>query len=56
MLYEVITLLDEAKIAVVPGHVFGDFGEGYIRLSYANSFENLEMAMSRMNAALNKLV
>ena len=48
-------LLDEAKIAVVPGHVFGDFGEGYIRLSYANSFENLEMAMSRMNAALKKL-
>ena len=48
-------LLDEAKIAVVPGHVFGDFGEGYIRLSYANSYENLEMAMSRMNAALKKL-
>ena len=48
-------LLDEAKIAVVPGHVFGDFGEGYIRLSYANSFENLEVAMSRMNAALKKL-
>jgi aspartate/methionine/tyrosine aminotransferase len=38
-------LLDEAKIAVVPGHVFGDFGEGYIRLSYANSYENLEMAI-----------
>jgi aspartate/methionine/tyrosine aminotransferase len=48
-------LLDEAKIAVVPGHVFGDFGEGYIRLSYANSYENLEMAMSNMNQALKKL-
>jgi aspartate/methionine/tyrosine aminotransferase len=48
-------LLDEAKIAVVPGHVFGDFGEGYIRLSYANSYENLEMALSNMNAALKKL-
>jgi len=48
-------LLDEAKIAVVPGHVFGDFGEGYIRLSYANSYENLEMALSSMNAALKKL-
>ena len=48
-------LLDEAKIAVVPGHVFGDFGEGYIRLSYANSYENLEMALSNMNTALKKL-
>jgi len=48
-------LLDEAKIAVVPGHVFGDYGEGYIRLSYANSYENLETAMSNMNAALKKL-
>ena len=48
-------LLDEAKIAVVPGHVFGDFGEGYIRLSYANSYENLEMALSNMSAALKKL-
>jgi len=48
-------LLDEAQIAVVPGHVFGDFGEGYIRLSYANSYENLEMALSNMNTALKKL-
>jgi aspartate/methionine/tyrosine aminotransferase len=48
-------LLDEAKIAVVPGHVFGDYGEGYIRLSYANSYENLERAMANMKAALQKL-
>ena len=48
-------LLDEAKIAVVPGSVFGNFGEGYIRISYANSYENLEMAMSNMKAALEKL-
>lgn len=48
-------LLEEAKIAVVPGHVFGDFGEGYIRLSYANSYENLEKAMTSMHAALKKL-
>ncbi len=48
-------LLQEAKIAVVPGHVFGDFGEGYIRLSYANSYENLEKAMTQMNAALKLL-
>ena len=48
-------LLDEAKIAVVPGNVFGNYGEGYIRISYANSYENLEMAMSNMKAALKKL-
>ena len=48
-------LLEEAKIAVVPGHVFGDYGEGFIRLSYANSYENLEKAMESMNAALSKL-
>ena len=48
-------LLDEAKIAVVPGHVFGDYGEGYIRLSYANSYENLEKAMANMRKALQKL-
>jgi aspartate/methionine/tyrosine aminotransferase len=48
-------LLDKAKIAVVPGNVFGDFGEGYIRISYANSYENLEQAMEKMKAALNNL-
>ena len=48
-------LLDEAKIAVVPGSVFGKYGEGYIRISYANSYENLEIAMSNMKAALEKL-
>lgn len=48
-------LVEEANIAVVPGHVFGDFGEGYIRLSFANSYENLTMAMEKMHAALKKL-
>ena len=48
-------LVEEAKIAVVPGHVFGDFGEGYIRLSFANSYENLALAMEKMHAALKKL-
>ena len=48
-------LLDKAKIAVVPGSVFGNYGEGYIRISYANSYENLEIAMSNMKSALEKL-
>jgi len=42
-------LLDEAKIAVVP------WGESHIRLSYANSYENLEKALHSMNLALAKL-
>ncbi len=48
-------LLDEAKIAVVPGTVLGEFGTDYIRISYANSYENLEKAMERMRTALMKL-
>jgi len=48
-------LLEEAKIAVVPGSVFGNYGEGYIRISYANSYENLQTAMSNMRSALQKL-
>ena len=48
-------LLDEAKIAVVPGTVLGEFGSDYIRISYANSYENLEKAMDRMGAALKKI-
>lgn len=48
-------LLDEAKIAVVPGPVFGDYANDYIRLSYANSYENLELAMESMADALRKI-
>jgi len=48
-------LIEEAKIAVVPGSVFGDYGNESIRISYANSYENLEKAMENMHAALMKL-
>jgi len=43
-------LLDRAEVAVVPGSAFGS--EGYIRISFATSMANLEMAMSRMREAL----
>jgi len=43
-----LRLLSEAKVAVVPGHVFGSGGEGYIRCSYATSLINLEKALERM--------
>ncbi len=48
-------LIEEAKIAVVPGTVFGEFGNEFIRISYANSYENLETAMERMKGALEKI-
>jgi len=48
-------LIEKAKIAVVPGSVFGKFGDDFIRISYANSYENLEMAMERMKAALETI-
>lgn len=48
-------LIEEAKIAVIPGTTLGNFGNEYIRISYANSYENLEIAMERMHAALQKI-
>ncbi len=48
-------LIQEAKIAVVPGTVFGEFGNEFIRISYANSYENLEVAMERMKGAMEKI-
>lgn len=48
-------LLQEAKIAVVPGSVFGEYGSDFIRISYANSYENLEIAMARMEEAISRI-
>ena len=41
-------LLAEEKVAVVPGTAFGDCGEGYLRISYAYSIENLKIALERI--------
>jgi aspartate/methionine/tyrosine aminotransferase len=48
-------LLDTAKIALVPGSVFGEYGAGYLRISYATSYDNLAIAMHAMQRALEKL-
>jgi aspartate aminotransferase len=48
-------LLQEAGVAVVSGTSFGAFGEGYIRLSYATSRENIQKALERMKATLEAL-
>jgi len=41
-------LLNEAGVATLAGTAFGEFGEGYLRLSYANSEANLREALERM--------
>lgn len=46
-------LLKEAEVAVVPGSAFG--APGYIRMSYATSIQNLQEAMKRIKAALDKI-
>ncbi|MBU0496091.1 MAG: pyridoxal phosphate-dependent aminotransferase [Chloroflexi bacterium] len=48
-------LLDVAGVAVLPGTAFGRRGEGYLRLSYANSLENIQKALARMRVALMTL-
>ena len=48
------TLLDEAGVAVIGGPDFGVHGEGYLRLSYANSAENILRALDRMGEFLTK--
>ena len=47
-------LLEEAGVAVIGGPDFGVHGEGYLRLSYANSLENIERALERMRDFLSR--
>lgn len=42
-------------VSVLAGSAFGKYGEGYIRLSYANSYENLQLACEFMKEAFAKL-
>ncbi len=47
--------LEEEKVAVVPGTAFGACGEGFLRISYAYSLENLKVALERMERFIAKL-
>jgi aminotransferase len=47
--------LEEEKVAVVPGTAFGDCGEGFLRISYAYSIDNLKIALDRMENFINRL-
>ena len=48
-------LLEEEKVAVVPGTAFGDCGEGFLRISYAYSLEKLKLAMGRIEKFITRL-
>jgi aminotransferase len=48
-------LLMEEKVAVVPGTAFGDSGEGFLRISYAYSLDNLRIALDRIDAFIKRL-
>ena len=48
-------LLKEEKVAVVPGTAFGESGEGFLRISYAYSLENLKVAIGRLEHFINRL-
>jgi aspartate/methionine/tyrosine aminotransferase len=48
-------LLEEAGVALLPGTSFGANGDGHLRLSYANSLENIEKALDRIERTLASL-
>ncbi len=48
-------LMDEVGVALLPGTAFGKYGDGYLRLSYANSLDNINDALNRINTAIAKL-
>lgn len=47
--------LEEEKVAVVPGTAFGDCGEGFLRISYAYSLDDLKLALERLEKFINNL-
>lgn len=49
-------LLEQEQVVVVPGDAFGDFGEGYIRISFATSMDNIKRGMDRIESFLVNLM
>ena len=47
--------LEEERVAAIPGNAFGESGEGYLRISYAYSLDNLKIAMERLKRFIEKL-
>ncbi len=48
-------LVEEERLAVVPGTAFGESGEGFLRISYAYSIEDLKTALDRIENFITKL-
>ena len=48
-------LLQEERVAVVPGSAFGDCGEGFVRISYCYSIKHITEALRRMERFVNRL-
>ncbi len=48
-------LLNEAGVAALSGTAFGEYGQGYLRFSYANSIENIAKALEKIDKAIQKL-
>jgi aminotransferase len=47
-------LLQEEKVAVVPGSAFGEAGDGFVRCSYATAYEKIEQALERMERFMRR--
>jgi aspartate/methionine/tyrosine aminotransferase len=48
-------ILEKAGVALLPGNSFGEYGEGYLRLSYANSIENIEKALKKIRTTIENM-
>jgi aspartate/methionine/tyrosine aminotransferase len=48
-------ILEKAGVALLPGSAFGEYGEGFLRLSYANSIENIEKGLGKIREAVKVL-
>jgi aspartate/methionine/tyrosine aminotransferase len=47
--------MQEAGVALLSGSAFGEFGDGYVRLSYANSQDNISRAIKRLDAFVRSI-
>ena len=47
--------MNEAGVALLSGSAFGEYGEGYVRLSYANSQDNIQRAIAQLDKMIRSL-
>ena len=48
-------ILEKAGVALLPGSSFGDYGDGYLRLSYANSIENIQLGLKKIQNVITRM-